>query len=95
MTRVIEYTETAPQWVAPAFWRSESASVAPVLDRPRSRPGLLSRFVAAVLAVEARLREAHRMEQMCDRMRSDIGLPLKGAEARQLKQRIEELQRWS
>lgn len=95
MTRMIEDTKTAPHWDVPPFWRSKPVPVASVPDQPRSALLLLGQFLAAVLAAEARSRDAQRMERMCDRMRADIGLPMKGEAARQLERRTEELQRWS
>jgi hypothetical protein len=93
MTRPINSLTTPDEWPVPAFWRSEGPADGPICALPR--PGLAARLVAAVLDANARFRNAQRMERMCDRMRADIGLPLKGEEVRKLELRIEELQRWS
>lgn len=93
MTHLIARNSLA-EWPVPAFWRREDPLLPALYHQTVDRPGLLGRIVAALLAADARYREARHMERMCDRMRNDIGLPPRGHDAFRLQRLMLEWQRW-
>lgn len=94
MTRMIALTPLADQWPVPAFWRREEPSFPVLFESAARRPGLLSRLASAIVAADARYRQARRVDRMSDRMRQDVGLPPKAHNDLRLQRQMLEWQRW-
>ncbi|NUB46206.1 hypothetical protein GEU84_017570 [Fertoebacter nigrum] len=94
MTQTNAQFQIVENWPAASHLRKKTTGLhLREITKPH-RPGRLARLVAAVLAADARYRESQHVDRMCDRMRADIGLPLKGAEPRRLELRVEVMERW-
>jgi hypothetical protein len=81
MTQISEQFFIVDEWPAPHYWRRDVTHLPLSKGAKVRRLGLLARGLAVILAADARFRERQHLSRMCERMRRDAGLPIKGQDA--------------
>ena len=98
MTQLRTHFVIVDEWPAPRHWRQAAPDLSLSQGEHPRRPSHLARvlaaIVAAILAADARYRERQHLNQMCDRMRRDVGLPGAGQDARRRARLLLEGPRW-